>query len=121
MVLATIDFLNKVSFDIKKNIIPAQKKTLEKIIKDTDEYVPYKTGELASNVKSSVKSNVGEIKYLAPYVSYAFEPIAPSGVPKQYTKTVHTKAQGHPLDKSAEEHESEWLEYFKEALLHGIE
>ena len=121
MVSATIEFLNNVAIDIKKNIKPAQLKTLEKIIKDTDEYVPYKTGELANNVEASVESDVGKINYLVPYASYAFYPIAPSGVPKQYTKTVHTKAQGYPLDKSAEEHEEEWLKYFKEVLLNGIE
>ncbi len=116
-------FLENFVKDIKKkvasNLDGARRKTIERIVKDTDEFVPYKTGSLASNVSISPESN--SFTYEEDYASFAFEPIAPSGLPKQYTKTVHTKAQGYPFEKSVSEHDVEWVELFREELMKDVE
>lgn len=104
---------------IDRNKPRARSLTLDKIIKDTDPYVPYKTGELARSTTKSADNTA--VLYTAPHASFAFDPNTPSGVPKQYNKTVHEKAQGNPLEAARKDHETEWAEFYREELLKGVE
>jgi hypothetical protein len=113
------NFIEDIDEKIKANLDKAKKATLERIVKDTDEYVPYKSGDLSSNV--SINPSNSSFTYEEDYASYAFNPISPKGVPKQYTHTVHKNAQGHPFEKSASEHEVEWIEVFRKELMNDVE
>jgi len=116
-------FLDNLTSDItrkvKANETKAKQKVLEQIVKDTDEFVPYKTGTLAKNV--TVSPEKSSITYEEEYASFAFDPIAPSGVPKQYTKDTHPNAQGYPFEAAADQHGMEWARLFREELMNGIE
>lgn len=109
--------------DIKGKILDneetAKSKTLDKIIKDTEPYVPCNTGYLSDSVAKDVPSS--SIAYHAPYASYAFEPIAPSGKPKEYDTSKHPQAQGYPIQAAYGEHGDEWNKLFLEELLRGVE
>lgn len=104
---------------IKSNESSARKKTLEKIVKDTDDYVPYKTGKLSSNV--SIDEYTSTIEYKEPYASFAFNDVSPSGLPKEYNKSIHTKAGGYPLKRSFEDNEVKWAEYYAKELMKDVE
>jgi hypothetical protein len=97
----------------------AKQKTLKKIIKDTEEYVPYNTGELTNSVSMNVPAS--SISYNAPYASFAFNPEAPSGRPKNYDRSVHRKAQGYPIQASYEDNGESWAKFFAEELIRGVE
>lgn len=117
----SVDFSNlvkQISSRIERNLPEAKRKTLERIAKDTDEFIPYKTGRLSKSVE--IKPADSSILYSSEYASFAFNPVAPSGVPKQYTKTVHQNAQGYPLQASYSVHDAEWAEYFREELMKGV-
>lgn len=109
------DYKDKIISNIEK----AKSKSLDKIIKDTEPYVPYKTGSLSNSVVKNVATST--ISYTAPHASFAFEPIAPSGKPKEYNQSVHTKAQGYPIQAAYNEHSQEWAEFFAKELLEGVE
>ena len=113
------NFIKDIDEKIKANLDKAKKVTLERIVKDTDEFVPYKSGNLASNVTTN--HSASSFTYEEDYASYAFNPISPKGVPKQYTHTVHKNAQGYPFGKSASEHEVEWIELFRKELMQNVE
>ena len=108
---------------IRKNKTRAKRATLDKIYKDTEPYVPYKTGALNSTgrinyPKSTITWGSDE---KAPYASYAFEPIAPSGKPKTYNRSVHPKAQGNPFQAAQADNETAWAEYYAKELLRDVE
>ncbi len=113
------NLIEDITQKVKANEERAKQKVLEQIVKDTDEFVPYKTGSLAKNV--TVNPEKSSITYEEEYASFAFDPIAPSGVPKQYTKDVHPNAQGYPFEVSADKHGMEWAQLFREELMNGIE
>jgi hypothetical protein len=107
-------YIEQLKVDIDDSTEEARKKLLDKVIEDTDEFVPYKTGKLSKNVVANTTTN--EVIYQEEYASYAFNPIAPSGVPKQYNHEVHPNAQGYPMQKSIAEHEEDWLELFRKEV-----
>lgn len=113
------NFIEDIDNKIKANLDKAKKATLERIVKDTDEFVPYKSGNLASNV--SINPSNSTITYEEDYASYAFNPVSPKGVPKQYTHTVHKNAQDYPFEKSASEHDVEYAEVFRKELMQNVE
>lgn len=113
------NFVDDIRRKVNQNLDSAKKKVIEQVIKDTDPYVPYKTGALSSNISSNPSE--GKFTYEEEYTSFAFNPIAPSGVPKQYTKTVHTEAQGFPFEKAVQEHDIEWVELFREEVMKDVE
>lgn len=87
-----------------------------RIFEDTDPYVPYKTGFLSENLQWKIEGARVEVEYVASYAPYAFNPIAPSGKEKNYTKTVHPEARGEPLAYSFSVNEDKWAEYFVEEV-----
>ena len=101
---------------IEANKPKAYSHLVDTVIKDTDQFVPYKNGSLSKN---TVKTPTG-YSYNTNYASYAFNPIAPSGVPKNYTKTVHIQAQGNPVDVSEREYAKKWEEQYVNDLLQGL-
>lgn len=113
------NFIEGIDEKIKANLDKAKQVTLERIVKDTDEFVPYKSGNLSSNV--TVNPSASSFTYEEDYASYAFNPVSSKGKPKQYTHTVHKNAQGYPFEKSASEHGVEWVELFRKELMKDVE
>lgn len=112
------NFVGNLVKKVNSNLESAKKATLERIVKDTEPYVPYKTGNLNDNV--TVNTSASSFTYEAEYASYAFDPISPSGKPKQYTKEVHPQAQGYPFEKAVNEHDVDWVETFREELMRDV-
>lgn len=108
--------------EVNKNLEEADKKArdvvIEQMIQDTDEFVPYKTGKLSRSVEKLPAAN--GFMYNTEYASYAFDPIAPSGVKKKYTKDVHPKAQGYPFEAASEEHFNDWVDLYEREVLKNL-
>lgn len=112
------NILKEINVDLKEADSKARDVVIERMIKDTDEFVPYLTGETSRSV-SKLPAN-GGFQYNTPYASYAFEPVAPSGVRKKYTTDVHPKAQGYPFEAAQEEHLDEWLDLYAKEVLKNL-
>lgn len=110
------NIIDKLEKSVNRNMESARKAVMTQIAKDTDEYIPYKTGRLSKNIELTEST----LAYTEDYASYAFNPISPSGVPKQYSKKVHEKAQGYPLQKSYNENDEKWAELFRKELLKDV-
>lgn len=107
---------------IRKNKVRAKRSTLDKIYKDTEPYIPYKTGALDRTGRISYSNSTitwGDVT--APYASFAFDPVAPSGKPKVYNRSKHLKAQGNPFQASKEANEVAWAEFYAKELLKDVE
>lgn len=109
--------VEEVQKTIDKNKEQAYRNLVSNIKKDTDQFVPYKHGNLAKNVPDTPKGYM----YAESYASYAFNPVAPSGKPKNYTKDVHIQAQGNPVDVSEREYAKKWADQYAKDLLQGLE
>ena len=97
---------------IEKNSSKAEQETIEFIIKESEPYIPYKTG----NLNASVSPSASAIEVSAPYAEYALNPISSSGKPKVYDTSVHQKAQGNPFEASIQDNEQKIAEFYVEAL-----
>ena len=97
---------------IEKNREKATEKTVEFIAKESEPYLPFKTGALSNSVKPSTSS----IDVTVDYAEYALNPISSSGKPKVYDTSVHPKAQGNPFEALAEEKEEQIAEFYVEEL-----
>lgn len=93
----------------------AQRVVLNRVVHDTDKYVPYFFGELAASVKVNVDAS--GIAYTAPYASYANNPVAPSGKIKNYYIGVHPLATGNWMEVSTEANSDDWTELFARTLV----
>lgn len=115
-------FFRDLSKEINTRLKEADKKArdvvIEQMIQDTDEFVPYKTGELSQSVEKLPLAN--GFLYDTEYASYAFDPIAPSGVKKKYTKDVHPKAQGYPFKAASNEHFNDWVDLYEREVLKNL-
>lgn len=117
---AITELPNIITEDIKSKIDTNKPKAythlVDTVIKDTDQFVPYKNGSLSKNIEK----NPTGYSYNTNYASYAFNPIAPSGVPKNYTKTTHIQAQGNPVDVSEREYAKKWADQYANDILQGL-
>lgn len=109
--------VEEVQKTIDKNKEQAYRNLVDNVKKDTDQFVPYKHGNLAKNVQDTPKGYM----YAENYASYAFNPIAPSGTPKNYTKDVHIQAQGNPVNVSGRKFVKKWTDQYAKDLLQGLE
>lgn len=108
--------IEEIQKTIDKNKEQAYRNLVNNIKKDTEQFVPYKTGNLAKNVQDTPKGYM----YAENYASYALNPIAPSGKPKNYTKNVHMQAQGNTVDVSEREFAKKWADQYAKDLLQGL-
>lgn len=102
---------------LQESLPGAKKAVLEQIVKDTEDYIPYKTGKLTESV--GIDTEEGVISYDTSYAGYAFYPTY-QGKPKVYNQSVHSKAQGYPYRASEEDNLAKWTELFKEKLVEGM-
>lgn len=109
--------IEEVQKTIDKNKEQAYRNLVDNIKKDTEQFIPYKHGNLSKNVQDTPNGYM----YAESYASYAFNPIAASGKPKNYTKDVHMHAQGNPVDASEREYDKKWAEQCAKDLLQGLE
>ena len=109
--------IEEVQKTIDKNKEQAYRNLVNNIKKDTDQFVPYKHGNLAKNVQDTPKGYM----YAESYANYAFNPVTSSGKPKNYTKDVHMHAQGNPVDASEREYAKKWADQYAKDLLQGLE
>lgn len=100
---------------VNSNKSKAYNNLLDDIIRDTDEYVPYKSGALS---KSVTKLPDG-IEYRKPYASYIFNGVSKSGKPLKYTTSTHNKATSHPLQKALNENIEKYTRKYAKDLLGG--
>jgi hypothetical protein len=95
----------------------AQSEVLKQMVKDTEDYIPYKTGKLNSSV--NVDESNATINYTAPYAAFAFNPLY-KGKEKVYNRTVHSKAQGNPYQASNIENGQKWALLYAKKLAEEI-
>lgn len=100
---------------IESNKSNAYNSLLDDIIKDTDKYVPYKSGALS---KSVTKVSDG-IEYRKPYASYIFNGVSKSGKPLKYNTSTHSKAASHPLHRALDENIERYTRKYAKDLLGG--
>lgn len=100
---------------IGSNKSKAYNNLLDDIIKDTDKYVPYKSGALSRSV---TKVSDG-IEYRKPYASYIFNGVSKSGKPLKYNTSTHNKAASHPLHRALDENIERYTRKYAKDLLGG--
>ena len=100
---------------IESNKSKAYNNLLDDIIKDTDEYVPYKSGALSRSV---TKVSDG-IEYRKPYASYIFSGVSRSGKPLKYNTSTHNKATSHPVQRALDENIERYTKKYAKYLLGG--
>ena len=106
---------------------------VEEIIKDTDPFVPARTGVLAMNVQRHGHT----IVYASPYARFQYygkvmidpatgSTFAPKGVRKvlterdlKYSKAMHKHAQSHWFEASRAVNEERWMEGVRKILSDG--
>ena len=103
---------------------------VEEIIKDTDPFVPARTGVLAMNVQRHGHT----IVYASPYARFQYygkvmitgSTFAPKGVRKvlterdlKYSKAMHKHAQSHWFEASRAVNEKHWREGVRKILSDG--
>lgn len=107
--------VDKTTERYKKASLEAKGTVIKQMIVDTDPLVPFKTGKLAHNVKP-LPGNIGYV-YSQPYASFAFDPIAPSGSYKNYTKTVHPEAMGNSAYMNAERNGDKYAKLYADEVV----
>lgn len=100
---------------VESNKSNAYNNLLDDIIKDTDKYVPYKSGALSRSV---TKVSDG-IEYRKPYASYIFNGVSKSGKPLKYNTSTHNKATSHPLHRALDENIERYTRKYAKDLLGG--
>lgn len=96
----------------------AKESLLRRMLNDTKEYVPYRTGALSDS--GTVSLPTSSIMFTEEYAPYAFEPIAPSGKRKVYTHLHNQKAGGNPMERATEELSDEWVQFYKQELIRYV-
>ena len=141
---------NELEEMMHKSCTDAEKKLAKRILKDTDEFVPAVSGDLAKRAKV----NVNKIIYSDPKrdrVRYLYEgkrmvdPETGKGPrhwvdkngndvfrwklgtkpvatedPLTYSKAVHPKATDHWIEASKEENWQKWLDFIEEEIMNGL-
>lgn len=110
--------INETVSAIEKASMVAKERTLQRMIDDTDEYVPYSTGKTSKSV-TKLPNNSG-FKYTTTYAEFAFDPVAPSGNKKVYNTSVHSKAQGYPIEASRNANMNKWRAYYVKELVNEL-
>lgn len=110
MVLTNLSELRGVLSDIvndttDKRVWVAKMGLFDDIIRDTEEYVPYDTGELTSSVEVTDDS----IAYTADYAEYVNA--MPSTV--NFSRRVHHQATSNWVEASILENRGKWLDNFR--------
>lgn len=115
---------------LSKRVEKANAWLVEEIIKDTDQFVPARTGVLAMNVQRHGHT----IVYASPYARFQYygkvmidpatgSTFAPKGVRKvlterdlKYSKAMHKHAQSHWFEASRAVNEEHWREGVRKIL-----
>lgn len=79
----------------------------QEIVSDTENFIPYDTGQLSSSVK--ILNNGRDVAYTADYAEYV------NNMPESnnFDKSIHTNATSHWFEASLALNRSKWLENFK--------
>lgn len=115
---------------LDKRVNKANAWLMEEIIKDTDQFVPMRTGALAINVHREGHT----IVYASPYARFLYygklmidpatgSPFARKGArktvtdtPLKFSRAAHKNAQAHWFEASKAVNESHWMEGVKKIL-----
>lgn len=115
---------------LEKRVAKANKWLCEEIIKDTDQFVPARTGALAMNVHRQRNT----IVYASPYARFQYygkvmidpatgRTFAPKGTRKaltdrnlKYSKGMHKNARSHWFEASKALNETRWMEGVRKIL-----
>ena len=99
-----------VKANISKRVLGAKKKLCNRILADTDEFVPYKSGKLASDV--DYLEDYNGIRYSASYAPFVLD--MPDS--NNFTKETHANAAGDWTGKSLRKNSKDWYEMFKKEI-----
>lgn len=89
---------------IPQNVIRAQKYLDSQVLKDTDKYVPMRTGILAKSGVLGTRIGSGEIEYIAPYAKKLYY-----GVNIRISKSRHPLACPKWFEQSKAVNKRSWL------------
>lgn len=89
---------------IPQNVIRAQKYLDSQVLKDTDKYVPMRTGILAKSGILGTRIGRGEIEYAAPYAKKIYY-----GVTIRFNKSRHPLACAKFFEASKAVNKRSWL------------
>lgn len=89
---------------IPQNIVRAQKYLDGQVLKDTDKYVPMRTGILAKSGILGTRIGSGEIEYTAPYAKKLYY-----GVNIRFSKSRHPLACAKWFEASKAVNKRSWL------------
>lgn len=88
----------------------ARKSLCEEIIHNTEDFVPYDTGNLSNS--ATILDNGNQIAYTAEYAEYVNELPTSSN----FDKSVHSQATSSWVDASITLNRDKWLSNFKERV-----
>lgn len=89
---------------IPKNIERAQKYLDSTVLKDTDKYVPMRTGMLKKSGIIGTQIGTGTIEYIAPYARKCYY-----GVNIRFSKSRHPLAQAKWFEASKAVNKNKWI------------
>ncbi len=89
---------------IPRNVMRAQKYLDNIVLKDTDKYVPMRTGILAKSGIIGTRIGSGELEYSAPYARKVYY-----GVNINFSKSRHPLAQAKFFEASKAVNKKSWL------------
>ncbi len=93
----------------------AQKFVDNEVLKDCDEYVPMRTGNL---VKSGIRGTVigsGQVKYSAPYAAKCYY-----GTHIHFSKDLHPKATAQWFERAKAVNKQKWIEGAQKLVNGGV-
>lgn len=74
------------------------------VLKDSDEYLPFRTGNLRSSGIRGTVIGSGEIEYNAPYAKAVYY-----GINRRFSKEKHPKASPMWFEKAKAVHKPKWI------------
>lgn len=96
--------------NVNNRVSKAKQKLVKDIVADTDNLVPYKTGNLASDIDILPQGN--GIRYSAEYAPFVVD--MPAGT--NFNKKVHPNATSNWNSKSYDKNVEKWIRMFKEEV-----
>lgn len=102
---------------VAKNIPRAKRVVLTKIAKDSENRIPYKTGNLTASLRVV---NDSALEFTADYAEYPIKGVSRSGAPMEYNREYHSEACSYPVEKTFETNFYEYKDMFEKEVLRDV-
>lgn len=97
---------------------PIEMELARQIRADADEYVPFLSGQLASDIMIEAGTHPS-IVYAKEYAQKQWNGVSPHGKKFNYTKTHHKKAGPEWVNMAKEERLLDWVDLSKDLIING--